>query len=90
MAKNTADWGRDTARKRYDSGGTVEPLRISPEEMTTRFQRMQDRGILNNDTASDFAAARMRRLGKEDNWIKGGGKPARYSKGGKAHGSRRP
>jgi hypothetical protein len=31
MVKNSATWGRETAKKRYDTGGTVKPLEIQPQ-----------------------------------------------------------
>lgn len=75
------EWGRHKARERYDSGGNVEPLRLSPDEMLTRVNRLKGAGILNRDAAKDFVDARLKRLGIDPTQY--GSQPAKYDSGGK-------
>lgn len=87
--KNASQWGSAKARERYpcggmvkrDVGGKVEPLRIPLTDISDRLDRLKSAGILNTEAATDFTAARMKRLGLDpEKYV---GRPARYQRGGK-------
>lgn len=79
--KGKASDSRKVARERFQSGGNVVALPLSPEKTADALTRLKDAGIMNHGAARDFAASRMKSWGLDP--AKRLGVEPKYKRGGK-------